>query len=370
MDERPSLIHIVHSNTMGGVQSYALDICRHYRDKGWNVLALTRGAAAIDRRFAAVGIPMLHAPVGGYLDLASARILAGALRKLPPGPCIIHVHRYRDAFTALLAKTLSKRGGVRVVSTRHAVRRGRDSFFFRFLYKKVNAHVFVSDIAYERFCDGWMHRRIPLPDNSVFILRNSLNIKRDAPMPEPERGPMTVLYFGPVVPGKGIETLIDALPLLRKSRLRLIIAGRGKPDFLDSMRQRAITRDVMDMIDWHSDTDDCEELMARSHFGVAPSVEREAFGMSSLRFMAYGRAQICTGNGAPTEYLRDNESALFVKPADAGELAEAILRLARDPELRMSLGARAFDDYSRLMSWDIFTRNLDRIYIPSAHRDQ
>ncbi len=38
------IIHIVHGNSMGGAQRYALDICRHYVEAGSDVVALTRDA--------------------------------------------------------------------------------------------------------------------------------------------------------------------------------------------------------------------------------------------------------------------------------------------------------------------------------------
>lgn len=364
MEEKRNLIHIVNGNRMAGIQTYALDICRHYRDCGWNTFAVTRGSHAVDSHFASEGISIVHAPLRGVFDLGSALKLARLLRSVPAGDCVIHVHRYRDAFTAIIAKRLSKRRNVRIVASRHAVRKGRDSLLFRNLYAKIDAHIFVSDMAYERFCRSWSGRRIPLPRNTVFILHNSLNISDAGPLPEPEKGPVTALYHGPIATGKGLETLIDAMSILRDIKLRLIIAGTGSPDLRDSLRRRAMTRGVMELIDWNTSCDNPVPLIAKSHFGVVPSVEREAFGMGSLRFMAYGRPQVTTLNGAQAEYLRDGKSALLVAPADAGALAEAMRELASDAGVRRTLGANAWSEFSRFLSWDAFTRNLDNIYVP------
>ena len=46
------LVHIVASNRWGGAERYALDICRHFIDKGWHVAAYTRDAKAVDNLFA------------------------------------------------------------------------------------------------------------------------------------------------------------------------------------------------------------------------------------------------------------------------------------------------------------------------------
>ncbi len=348
---------------MAGAQTYALDICRHYKEKGWNVEVLTKGAHAIDSRFTANGIKVTHAPLRGFLDFTSILRVARYLRSIPKGETILHAHRYRDAYTAMMARWLAKRADVRIVVTRHAVRRGRDSGVFRKLYANIDAHIFVSRLAYEHFCRSWEDRNIPLSADKVYVLHNSLYLPLiTAPIPEPEKGPVTALYHGPIAERKGLETLIDALMALRNVKMRLVIAGAGSPDFLDRLRKRAMIREVMDAIDWNTGRDNPSDLIARSHFGVAPSVESEAFGLGNLRYMALGRPQICTRNGAQTEYLADGESAIFVPPADSATLAEAMKRLASDATLRSRMGREALREYETNLSWNSFIAKLDDIY--------
>ena len=348
---------------MAGAQSYALDICREYADRGVNTIALTSGAYAVDTRFSAHGIKVEHAPLRGFLDFSSILSVAAMMRRLPKGNNIIHAHRYRDAYTAAMARRLAKRDDIRIVATRHAVRKGRDSSVFRRLYANIDAHIFVSQLAFDRFCHSWEGRHLPLDDNKVFVLHDSIRTEESpAPLPEPEKGPVTALYLGPVAERKGLESLIDALMMMRGVRMRLMIAGEGSPDFLDNLRKRAMIREVMDSIDWHSGAENPRELIARAHFGVVPSVESEAFGLSNLRYMACGRPQISTRNGAQTEYLIDGETALLVPPADSATLAEAMTRLTSDPDLRARMGRKGFMEFSRNLSWESFTRKLDAIY--------
>lgn len=347
---------------MAGAQTYALDICRHYKEKGYNTVALTSGAYAVDSQFADRGIAVSHAPLRGFLDFTSILRTARFIRSLPEGETLIHTHRYRDAYTAALARRLAKREDVKIVTTRHAVRKGRDSGIFRRLYAGIDAHIFVSQLAYDRFFHSWEGRKKPLPEGKVYVLHNSLYLPQAMQMPEPEKGPVTAIYYGPVAERKGLEQLIDALMAMRNVKIRLVIAGAGNPDFVDRLRKRAMIREVMDAIDWNLGSSDPGELIARSHFGVVPSVESEAFGLSNLRYMAYGRPQICTHNGAQTEYLRDGESALLVPPADTATLAEAMKRLARDPGLRHRLGENARKEFDQRLSWDSFISRLDDIY--------
>lgn len=361
MSENQVLIHLISSNKWGGSQQYALDICDHYRRLGLNVTAVTRDAKVVDDPFKAKDIELLHAPLRGFFDPASAIILARYFRSVPRDKTIVHVHRYRDAFTVLLAKRLARRPDIRVFSTRHTVRRGRNSRLFRRIYDKINGHIFVSQTAFEHFRRTWPDR-LPMRRETVHILHNSVNIPVRDPEPEPERGPIFAVYPGPVVKGKGVETVIDALASLKGLKLRLRIVGKGNPDFLDELRRRAMARNVMEMIDWKIGSECPDSLISQSHFAVLPSVEREAFGLPNVRVMAAGRPQICTTSGAQSEYLADGETALFTPPADTLALAEAMRRLATDPALRSELGSNAFRHYSKELSWQPFVDRLNRIY--------
>ena len=361
MSERTTLIHLFSSNRWGGAQQYAFDICDHYNRNGWKVVAVTRDAKVVDDHFKGREIELLHAPLRGFFDPASAVLLAGYLKKTPRDNTYVHVHRYRDAFTVLLAKRLAGRPDIRVISTRHTVRKGRNSWLFRRIYDKINAHIFVSETAFEQFRKTWTDK-LPMNEHKVHILHNSVNISPNLPVREPERGPIFALYIGPLVKGKGIETIIDAMSSLKGLRLRLKIAGKGNPDYLDQLRRRAMNSNVMEMIDWKTDTEITDDLISQSHFAVLPSVDLEAFGLSNIRVMAAGRPQICTPNGAQKEYLTDGQTALFIPPADVDALADAMKKLASDSALRAEIGSNAFTQYSKHLSWQSFIPKLTKIY--------
>lgn len=358
------LIHLISSNRWGSAQRYAFDICEHYHAQGWRVVAVTRDAKVVDDHFRAAGIPLVHSPLRGFLDPASAMILAKLFKGLPLNKSYVHVHRYRDAFSAFLAKRLAKRPDIRVISTRHTVRPGRNSWLFRRIYDKINAHIFVSRAAFDRFRSTWPDR-LPMSEKTVHILHNSVNDRLPEVQPEPEKGPVFAIYAGPVVKGKGLETLIDALPVLRDLKLRLRVVGKGNPDYLDALRRRAMTRGVMDMIDWKGLVDVPADMISRSHFAVLPSVEREAFGLVNVDVMAAGRPQICSPNGAQTEYLIDGVTALFVPPADAHALAMAMRRLVLDSGLRHDMGLAARRAFDASLSWASFIPRLTQIYTNS-----
>lgn len=357
------LIHIVSSGEWGGPERYAFDICRHYQRQGWSVKVLTRDARAVDAPFAMAGIPVCHAPLRQYPDIYSARRLARMFAAIPEGEGVVHVHHYSDALTCLLARRLSGRRDIRLVATRHSAGPARDGVLSRIIYRGVDSYLFVSEFSREKFYERWHRAKAPLDRAKTAITYNSLY-----PFPggsaEAVKGPMSAAYRGKLKPGKGLETLIDAFALLKKSKVRLRIMGKGKPDYVDSLRRRAQMAGVADQIDWSRDTDFADTTLARTHFGVLPSSEPEAFGMANLEFMASGKPQISTFTGAQGEVLCAGEDSLEVPAGDVEALAEAILRLANDADLRERLGANALSRYTSLFSWPLFISRLHPHYQP------
>lgn len=363
MEAKPTLIHIVSSNRWGGIERYALDICRHFQKEGWNVAALTRDARAVDEIFEKSEIPLLHAPLQGFWDFKSISILSKKFKETM-GEIIIHAHGFHDVFTAIAARKLSKRKDVRIIMTRHKVRRAVDTWLLRKLYKNLDALIFVSRTARDRFLDTWHNRKLPFPASHTHVIHNSLNLTK-LPYSLPETGrPLTAMFHGTLKHGKGLETLIDALAHLKGKRIRLKIVGSGLPDYVDKLRRRAISRGVMDMIDWHKHTEDPLQLIKNCDFGVLPSTQEEAFGLANIEFMALGRPQICSSNGAQPEYITDGWEGYLLPPGNSSFLAETITKLALDKDLRERMGERAYNTFYNRLSWPNFIASLISIYQP------
>jgi glycosyltransferase involved in cell wall biosynthesis len=84
------------------------------------------------------------------------------------------------------------------------------------------------------------------------------------------------------------------------------------------------------------------ELFRASLVYVCPSWE-EGFGMPGLEALACGTALATTDTKGSRDYALDGETALVSPPRDPEQLAQNVLRLLEDLELRRSLCARGID---------------------------
>lgn len=323
---------------------------------------MTRDAKAVDSMFEKEGIELFHAPLQGFFDFYSIKLLSRRIKDTP-GKIIIHAHGFRNVFTALAARKLSGKKDVKVVMTRHKVRRAVDSALLRLIYRNIDALIFVSRAARDRFVATWHNRIMPIKPDRMVVIHNSLYIPQPEYTPPSPGRPLTAMFHGPVKPGKGLDILIDAMAMLKGKRIRLRIVGSGTPDYLDKLRRRAISRGVMEMIDWHKHTEDPLPLIRDCDFGVLPSVQDEAFGLANIEYMSVGRPQICTSNGAQPEYITDGWEGFLIPPSNPSFLAENILKLASDPELRLTMGHRAYESYRQRLSWPKFITPLTELYM-------
>lgn len=70
--------------------------------------------------------------------------------------------------------------------------------------------------------------------------------------------------------------------MLKGSRMRLWIVGSGTPDYVDKLRRRALTRGVMEMIDWKRHSDNPLGLIRECDFGVLPHRRKRHSGYRIL----------------------------------------------------------------------------------------
>jgi glycosyltransferase involved in cell wall biosynthesis len=153
-------------------------------------------------------------------------------------------------------------------------------------------------------------------------------------MPEPY-----LLAVGALEPRKGIELLLAAHAQARERGLRagLVLAGEGSPE----ARARAVK--VLGYV-----PDERLDGLYAGALGVVCASREEGFGFTPLEALARGTPAIVADLPPFRETL--GEAAVRFPPGDARALAEAMLRLEREPGLAPRLLAAADEPLTRL-SW-------------------
>ncbi len=336
---------------------YALELCRGLRKSGWSVTTYTRDIPSLDKHFRDNAIDLRHIPMQGLTDYGTIRRLAGHLNQ-ESRDTIILVQTFRTAFIALCARKLSGRNDLKVVMVSHKITPTRNTFLSRRVYRNLSALIFSSEHARDEYLNAWPQGKVPTPSERIHIIYNSLD-RANAPVAEPKTGPIVALYDGLITEDNELESLIDILPSLRGHRLRLMLGGRGRTEYIDRLRRRALSIGVMDLISWQTGAA-VDTLIERSHFGVFPYGDSNAFGYANIRLMAAGKPQIITDTRIAREYLSANGGATYIRPNDPNALQQSMLTLAAKADLRQQQGQEARHRFDTFLAWpDFLQRFID-----------
>src|SRR5581483_5473708 len=160
--------------------------------------------------------------------------------------------------------------------------------------------------------------------------------------------------FGLISPGKGLETVIEALPAMieRQPRLSYTIAGRTHPDIARREGERyrlMLERRVLELgLDAHVEFDDrfltideLSDLLAATDVFLTPYGNREQIASGAL---TYAIAAGCAVVSTPYWYAQDmlaSGAGLLVPFRDSDALAEAVCSYLERPDTLAAARAEA-----------------------------
>lgn len=107
---------------------------------------------------------------------------------------------------------------------------------------------------------------------------------------------------------------------------------------------------------------DVRELLAASDLFVLAPTHNESLSYAILEAMAAGCPVVATAIGGNAEAIADGWNGLIVKPNDIDDLGAAILKLARNPDLRNSMGLRARERSEKLFPIVRSHNNYHKLY--------
>ncbi len=168
------------------------------------------------------------------------------------------------------------------------------------------------------------------------VVGNGVDLRRFAAEPSWPKSGRSVLFLGRHEHRKGLEVLLEAVPLVG-SDVQFWIAGDG-PQSPELHRRYAGLKNVH-WLGRISDSEVALRLRAADVY-VAPSLYGESFGVVLLEAMAASTAIIASDITGYRDVARDAKEALLVPPGDHRRLAESIDLVLSDPALAERLVAK------------------------------
>jgi len=366
---KPRLLYVVTEDW--AFLSHRLPMARAAREAGFEVHVATRvsnGAAAIEaERFVLHPIPFARgslSPVATLLTIAALRRVHHNIK-----PVLTHHVALQacvlgmlasfgqscaclNAFIGLGYSFTSESGKARVV-------RKLVGSLLRFFINRNHCIALVQnpDDMAALLSLGIAKKQIAL------IAGSGVDIDRFTPMPEPGGAP-TLGFVGRLLDDKGIRTLVAAHQLLRTRvpKAQLLIAGTPDPANPASVTEgEARSWNELPGITWLGQVNDIADFWARIHVAVLPS-RREGLPLSLLEAAACGRALIASDVPGCREVVVQEQTGLLFPVDDVPALADAMERLAVDPQLRARCAMAARTRVVERFAGEIIGRQIIELY--------
>ena len=220
----------------------------------------------------------------------------------------------------------------------------------------------------KHYCPG-VEKRVRVVGNGIEEIAIASRVK------DRDWGAPIVLFSGRFVERKGIRELIEAISIVlaQAPAVRFVLAGGHRHCTGAQMESWLLPprlyphREQITFTGWLTPPEMAKWYRAADIL-VVPSWY-EPFGMVILEGMLHGLAVAASAVGGPAEILDHGRTGVLFVPRDAAALAEAVLRLAKDPDDRVRIAEAGARDVRENWLWSRIVEKMRRVYkelVPGA----
>ncbi|UGS34628.1 glycosyltransferase family 4 protein [Capillimicrobium parvum] len=180
------------------------------------------------------------------------------------------------------------------------------------------------------------------PGGAVVVVPHGSGAPEMLPLPELP----SLLLFGRMSAYKGLDTLLDAMPLIwrRAPETRLTVAGKGRIAPHPALADARVT-----VRNEYVPDDEVRGLFGAATCVILPYREASQSGVAALA-RRFGRGVVATAVGGLPDMARAG-GALVVPPEDPAALAHAIGKVVHSPELAGRMSREAAEAARTSLAW-------------------
>jgi glycosyltransferase involved in cell wall biosynthesis len=224
------------------------------------------------------------------------------------------------------------------------------------------------------------HLKRIAPEADVHLVYHGLGadfarlVAEPAPAP-PADGTLRVLGVGRLVAKKGFDLLVEACAVLRRRDVSFQALIVGQDDkHGDEVRRRIARLDLHDRVRLSGPMGQ-EDLLREYRLASALCMpcrlldnDRDGIPNVLVEAMAAGTPVVATGVSGIPELVAHEVNGLLVSPEDPEALADALLRLHRDPELAARVARTGRDTVRERFDGDRLARRLTELFEEAVAR--
>jgi glycosyltransferase involved in cell wall biosynthesis len=282
---------------------------------------------------------------------------------------LIHAHMFDVSLYAALVSALTR---VPMVSTIHGhadLKGKRRTIWAKFAILSLLARdvIFVSAAL-----EGQVLREFPVIRSKARVIPNGIPVLANGTQ-KVSHGPRPGQQFtfgalGNIRGPKGYEILLDAAAQVcaQVPNIRILIAGEpDKAGLYERLLKKREELGLEERVEFLGLVADVDGFLSDIDCAVSSSVT-EGMPLSLIEAMAHGLPVVATRCGGVPELIEHETHGLLCEPGDAGELASAMLRVIREPDLRDRMGKAAFGRAVTSFSLDAMCDRYAQLYVDAV----
>lgn len=335
----------------GGTETVILQLARCYREAGYGVFVCGEDGPGGDK-LRAMEIPFFPIPdMQCKKPAVMLKILStiGSLLRQHK-ITVVHTHHRMAAFYATLLRPFYGFAFLNNVHNTFTDKKALTRFSFR---GAVNIAVgcavrdnLVADYGLPETCIRVIPNAVmpPVLSGNTDPLLGALR----------EQGKFIIANIGRVNTQKGYEYYLEAAKLLQDMPFAFLVVGDGVR--LEEMQQKALDLGLSDSVHFLGFRTDVSDVIAQCDLVVLSSLW-EGFPLTPIEVFSVGKTIVATAVPGTLEIVTHEENGLIVPLKDPAAIAEGILRLYRDPDLRSRLEKQGQCTYREKFSYDAFCQH-------------
>lgn len=187
-------------------------------------------------------------------------------------------------------------------------------------------------------------------DNSRFLKNNSDKFK--------------ILYYGTLAKRFGLHYVIDAMGIVNKSNqnIEFYVYGNIENDYVNELKELAKKLNISDKIFFNSPIlhNKINEIIKPFDLGIVPYERTEYMDLAlptKAGEYAYTGLPFIMSDLVSVRTVFGNESVQYIIPEETELVAEIILNLYSDKDMRIKMSKNAYNDIKRI-SWNVMEKRF------------
>ncbi len=346
------ILYINSLPTFGGGEKHLLNLIRELKEEDTFTIAVAcPQGSPLAKELSKLGVKVYPVPLKSKFDFKSILILRNLIRKEKFD--IVHTEDVRSNLLGTIAAFIAKAPIIvwtvhmlsinRSIKEMNPIKRRIWTLVDRNLAKHIDKIITVSEFNRRELVE-----KEKIDPNKIVVIPSSIRLEEFNRQVDPDKKrkelgiksyEKIVGYVGRLDYQKGLVYLLEAAKIIIQNlpNVRFVIIGDGPQR--NELKEKAKSLGIIKNIIFAGFKSNVSEFYSLFDITVLPSLY-EGLPVVPMESMAYEKPVIATKVGGVPEEVINEETGLLVPPGDFRSLADAIIRLLQNDDLRREMGKK------------------------------